>query len=94
MEQLKIDRKGFHIDIKINEKYRKSRQIEIQKLMAAYARLNAAKGGAAPAGDGAGGAGGDFGGGGGDFGDVGGGDFGDDGGEDLGLGDEDTSVDL
>ena len=81
------------IDLKLNDKYRKERQAEIQKLMAAYGRLNKANG----TGEGEGGdmGGGDFGGG-----DFGGGDFGgggeDFGGgeEDLGLGDEGGATDL
>jgi len=81
------------IDIKLNDKYRKERQTEIQKLMAAYARLNTTKGGGE---GGEAGAGGNMGGGmdlggGGDLGggedfDLGGGD------EDIGLGDEGTEL--
>lgn len=73
------------IDIKLNEKYKREREREIRKLMAAYARLNARK-------EGGGGAGGDMGMGGGDMGmgDIGGdlgGDMGGemDGPEDLGT---------
>jgi len=83
------------IDLALNDKYRKERQSEIQKLMTAYGRLNKANGTGE---EGAGGGdefGGDMGGGG----DFGGGDFGggedmDMGGDDLGLGDEEGSTDL
>jgi hypothetical protein len=64
------------IDIALNDKYRKQRQDEIQKLTAAYGRLNAANGGGAEGGDG-GGLGADMG---------GGMDFG--GGDDMDLGDD------
>lgn len=66
------------IDMKLNDKYRKERQMEIQKLITAYKRLNAAKGGGEEGGGDEAGGGMDFGGGGEDFG----------GGEDLGGGDE------
>jgi len=83
------------MDIKLNEKYKKERAMQIQRLAAAYARLNAATG--KTTGEGEGGMG-EFGGTpGGGFGEFGGGgefggeeDLGLGGEEDLGLGTEET----
>jgi len=94
------------IDIKLNEKYRKERQEEIRKLMAAYGRLNKANGTAGGGEEGGMGpdmgggdfGGGDFGGGGEDFGgdEFGGDEFGGDefGGDDIGTGEEGGATDL
>jgi hypothetical protein len=80
------------IDLKLNEKYKKMRQEQIQKLTAAYARLNAINGAGKEGGEGGPGGGMDMGGSGMDFGGGGGMDMGGGGSEDLGNmgGGEDT----